>query len=105
LNPRPSWFSRLATWLRRSEQDVEKSLLDLLPQGSMRAEILAEISNPCWSETPCGNAACLDWRHWVPEQVRRKWKSLSDDARLVAFVLCAERATQSNDGIEPDMVM
>jgi len=80
---------------------MNKNLLNLLPEGRRMAEVLAEIRSPTWRPR---SAHCTNWEDFVPLEMRRAWKSLSVDSRIIAFVMSSELADGSRDYLERETI-
>lgn len=73
-----------------------KNRLDLLrdewPSLPSDAEILAAVENPCWED----RQKVHDWRNHVPDAMRRWWNELHLDAKIVAYIMAEEIATNED---------
>ena len=56
-------------------------LRDLAPLAEAKG--YSSLSSPQWDR----REAVGDWRNYVPEGLRNVWDSLSDEARLSAFIV------------------
>lgn len=50
--------------------------------------VMVTVGNPDFSREITG----ADWEHYVPTVVREQWRSLSWEARVVAYALAEDRA-------------
>jgi hypothetical protein len=60
-----------------------------------RTRILAEIADPDWGCLLATVYLDADWGDFIPDVIADRWENLSDDVKLMLFIVAREAAARS----------
>ena len=50
--------------------------------------IMQALKNPAWVTY----SKCHNWKRYVPDCLKKNWSDLSDESKIIIWILCKERA-------------